>query len=114
MNITINDNLYNVKCVITQKDIQNGMMGKKFDGSFDGMLFLMDNGSHNFWMKDCFEHLDIIFIQDGIINKIHHNCPPCDKSECKHYEGSGDMVLELPGNQCKKYQIKEGDVVTIV
>jgi len=114
MDITINDNLYNVKCVITQKDIQNGMMGKKFDGSFDGMLFLMDDGSHNFWMKDCFEHLDIIFIQDGIINKIHHNCPPCDKKECKHYEGFGDMVLELPGNQCKKYQIKEGDNIELV
>jgi uncharacterized membrane protein (UPF0127 family) len=112
MDLIINTNLYDVKCVITPKDIQNGMMGKDFDG-FDGMLFLMDDESHNFWMKNCLVPLDIIFIKDGIISKIHHNCSPCKTPECEHYEGSGDMVLELPGNECKKYNIKEGDKVSI-
>jgi uncharacterized membrane protein (UPF0127 family) len=112
MNLKIKNNLYNVKCVITSKDIQNGMMNKNFDG-FDGMLFLMDNEPHNFWMKNCITPLDIIFIKNGVISKIHHDCQPCKTPECKHYEGSGDMVLELPGSECKKYNIKEGDKVLV-
>lgn len=113
MELTINDNLFNVKCVMTPKDIQKGMMGRKFDDSFDGMLFLMDNENHSFWMKNCITNLDIIFIKNGFITKIHHNCLPCKTEHCENYKGSGDMVLELPGNTCKKYHIKEGDSVLI-
>ena len=40
MELIVNNNLFNVKCVITTKDIQKGMMGKRFNG-FDGMLFFM-------------------------------------------------------------------------
>lgn len=112
MDLKINNNIYNVKCVITPKDIENGMMNRKFEG-FDGMLFIMDDGPHNFWMKNCKVPLDIIFIKNGIISKIHHNCEPCKTPECDHYEGSGDMVLELPGSECKKYNIKEGDRVLV-
>ena len=54
------------------------------------------------------------FIKDSIILKIHHNCKPCFDSECGHYEGNGDLVLELPGGSCKKYKIKEGDEVELV
>lgn len=112
MDLKINDNIYNVKCVVTSKDIQNGMMRKKFDG-FDGMLFIMDDLQHNFWMKNCIIPLDILFIENGVISKIHHNCSPCNTQECEHYEGVGDMVLELPGNECKKYNINEGDKVLV-
>lgn len=113
MELVINNNLFNVKCVFLPKDVQNGMMGKKFDDSFDGMLFLMDDEAHSFWMKNCITNLDIIFIGNGIINKIYHNCPPCKTPECQHYEGFGDLVLELLGNTCKTYNIKDGDSVLI-
>lgn len=113
MDLVINDNMFNVKCVITPKDIQKGMMGRNFDDSFDGMLFLMENGNHSFWMKNCIINLDIIFIKNGVISKIHHNCKPCKTNKCENYKGSGDMVLELPGNTCKKYNITEGNSVSI-
>lgn len=113
MDLVINDNMFNVKCVMTPKDIQKGMMGKDFDDSFDGMLFLMDDKNHSFWMKNCITNLDIIFIKNGIISKIHHNCKPCKTKNCNYYKGSGDMVLELSGNTCKKYDITEGDQVLI-
>ncbi len=48
MKVKINDNLFNVKTALTSKDIQNGMMGKKFDETFDGMLFIMKNEPHSF------------------------------------------------------------------
>lgn len=113
MELVINDNMFNVKSVLTSKDIQKGMMGRNFDESFDGVLFVLEDGEHYFWMKNCITHLDIVYIQDGVVSKIHHNCEPCKTKECEYYKGSGDMVLELPGNTCKKYNIKKGDSVLV-
>lgn len=113
MKLEINNNLFDVKTLLTPKDIQKGMMGKKFDG-FDGMLFFMKNEPHSFWMKNCVVHLDIIYISADIITKIHHNCKPCVTKECDHFKGSGDLVLELPGNTCNQYKIKQGDKIQFV
>jgi uncharacterized membrane protein (UPF0127 family) len=109
--LIINNSLFDVKCPMTDKDISNGMMGKKFNADFNGMLFLMKEGNHSFWMVDCIVHLDIIFIDNNVITKIHKNCKPCsDKTgvKCERYRGYGDMVLEINGGDCDKYGIKEG------
>jgi uncharacterized membrane protein (UPF0127 family) len=113
MELIVNNNLFNVKCVMTSKDIQKGMMGKKFNKDFDGMLFMMKNGDHSFWMKSCIIPLDIIFIKNNRITKIHNNCKPCTTPECDRYKGSGDMVLELKGGTCIKYDITEGDTILL-
>ena len=113
MIISINKNKFNVKTVFSPKHTQNGMMGKKFD-AYDGMLFFMKNEPHSFWMKYSVIHLDIIYIHDHKIVKIHHNCKPCFENDCDHYEGSGDLVLELPGGTCKKYNIKEDNEVILL
>ena len=107
MKLSINGNNFKVKIQTSPKETQEGMMFKKFDKSFNGMLFVMKNKSHSFWMKNCLEHLDIIFIDDNQINKIHHNCKPCFTDECERFKGDGDLVLELPGGTCKKYDIKD-------
>ena len=60
MKLVINNNLFNVKSVMTGKDIASGMMQKHFDNTFDGMLFLVEDGSHSFWMKNCICNLDVI------------------------------------------------------
>ena len=111
MEIIINNNLFNVKCVLTQKDTKNGMMGKKFDDEYDGMLFIMNDGSKSFWMKNCKIPLNIIFIEDNKIQTIQHNCQPCNTDDCPHYKGFGSLVLEIEGGSCKRYDIKEGDRV---
>lgn len=116
MKVVINNNFYNVKCLISQKDINEGMMGKKFDGLFDGLIFFMNEGSHNFWMKNCIVPLDIVFIKNGIITKIHHDCKPCDEKldrNCQKFSGKGDLVLEIPGGDCKKYDIVQGDKILL-
>ena len=113
MKVKINDNLFDVKTLLTTKDAQNGMMGKKFDG-FDGMLFFMKNEPHSFWMKNCVVHLDIIFINGNEIIKIHHNCKPFFTDECESYRGDGDLILELPGGTCKEYNIKEGNQIDLL
>jgi len=109
MEVHINDNLFNVIPLLSSKDIQKGMMGKKFDGSFDGMLFFMKKGPQGFWMKNCIIPLDIIFIDGNRISSIQHSCEPCKTEKCQTYDGFGDLVLELQGGTCKKYDISEGD-----
>lgn len=111
MEVIINNNLFKVKPLLTSKDIQKGMMFKKFNHNFDGMLFFMDEGPKSFWMKNCIISLDIIFINNGIINNIKHSCEPCRKKNCPSYKGYGDMVLEVEGGTCEKYNIKKGDEV---
>lgn len=111
MEIKINDNLFNVVPLFTSKDIQKGMMGKKFNGDFDGMLFFMNKGPQGFWMKNCIVSLDIIFVDGKKITSIQHNCEPCKTENCRTYDGYGDLVLELPGGTCKKYNIKKDDLL---
>lgn len=102
MIININSLEIKVKTMITPKDIQMGMMGMDFDNTFNGMLFVMGEGEHCFWMKNCIVPLDIVFISNNEITKIHHNCPPCKTKNCENYCGYGDLVLELPGGYCKE------------
>ena len=113
MKVKINNNLFDVKTLLTSKDTQKGMMGKRFNG-FDGMLFFMKKEPHSFWMKNFVVHLDIIFINDDSIEKIHHNCKPCMSEDCERYDGYGDLILELPGGTCKKYDIKEGNNIELL
>lgn len=111
MLVSINNNYFKVKPVFTKKDVQSGMMGKTFNKDFNGMLFLMDDGPHCFWMKNCSISLDIIFIKNNKITKIHHDCPPCNSEDCENYCGNGDLILELEGGSCKDLNIKEGNVL---
>lgn len=111
--VKINNNLFNVITVIAEKDIEEGMMNKSFNDEFNGMLFVMKPGQHSFWMKNCKLYLDIIFIKDMKVSKIHKNCPPCREKECQTYPGEGDLILEIAGGDCDKYDIKEGDTVYI-
>ena len=110
MKIRINDSHFKVKLAVSEKERQMGMMKKRFDDTFNGMLFIQENEEHCFWMKNCIIPLDIIFISDNTITKIHHNCPPCEDDICdEHYCGEGDLVLELMGGTCNELGINEGD-----
>lgn len=113
MTISIKGNQFKVKTVLSSRDVQLGMMEKTFT-DFDGMLFIMDKSEHCFWMKNCIIDLDIIFINDSRITKIHHSCPPCKDSECKNYCGYGDIILELEGGSCESLDIHEGDKLNFI
>ena len=111
MIISINSSKFKVKIAATKEAIQDGMMKKRFNKDFNGMLFLMGYGDHSFWMKDCIVPLDIIFIDGNEITKIHSNCEPCQEKNCPRFEGYGDMVLELRGGTCERLGIYEGDAL---
>ena len=101
MIINIGKKKFKVKTVVSKKDTANGMMNKKFNNEFNGMLFIMDDSEHCFWMKNCIIPLDIIFIEDGKFSHIHHNCPPCKTEDCENYCGEGDFILEIKGGTSK-------------
>lgn len=125
----INHHVFKTKVANNSESIQHGMMGKKFDKTFDAMLFLVGlkynpdpyNGSvktvndmQNFWMKNCIIPLDMIFIKDNKITTIHHDCPPCSMNNCAIYSGIADAVLEVQGGTCKMRGIYIGDSVHFV
>lgn len=99
---------FKTKVLKTPEEITLGMMGKTFTGEFDALLFVMNKPESEFWMKNCIVPLDVIFIDNGKITKIYHNCPPCKTEECKTYPGKGDLVIEMPGGTCKALNIKTG------
>lgn len=111
MDVKINDNIFKVKTLIDEKSKYVGMMGKKFDDTFNGLLFLMGGRKQCFWMKNCIQNLDIIIIKNNVIVNIHHNCPPCLDEECSSYCGNGNIVLEISGGDCEKLGIESGDIV---
>jgi len=114
MKIKIGDNFFNVKTLTTPKDHKIGMMEKRFDKTFNGLVFLMGGDEQCFWMKNCIIPLDIIMIKNNVIVNIHHNCPPCRSEECSSYCGNGNIVLELAGGTCENLGIEAGDSVEYI
>ena len=111
MKLKINDNLFKVKTLVEPSSHKIGMTGKRFDETFQGLLFLMRGKEQCFWMKGCIIPLDIIMIKNNVIVNIHHNCPPCNDDECPSYCGKGNIVLELEGGSCEKLGISPGDII---
>ena len=114
MKLSINGNIFKVKIQTSPEETQEGMMFKKFNNSFNGMLFVMDEDTSCFWMKNCIIPLDIIFIEGTTISKLHHDCEPCKKEDCDNYCGRGRLVLEIQGGSAKELDIKKGDQVKLL
>lgn len=114
MKIKINDNEFKAKVLIDKKSQQIGMMRKKFDDTFNALLFLMGGDKQCFWMKNCIIPLDIIIIKNNVIVNIHHNCIPCFEDDCPSYCGNGNIVLEVEGGTCEKLDIEPGDILEYV
>jgi uncharacterized membrane protein (UPF0127 family) len=114
MKVKINDNIFNVKTLLDKKSQAIGMMYKRFDSTFDGLLFLMGGKKQCFWMKNCIIPLDIIIIKNNVIVNIHFECPPCNEDPCLSYCGRGNIVLELEGGTCEDLNIQPGDSVEYI
>ena len=109
---SVNDITIPLEIMDTPEKQITGMMDR--DELKGGMVFPYNQVSKkNFHMEGCKISLDIIFINQGKIDKIHHSCPPCKQTPCPQYSGLADNVIELEGGYCKKHGIKEGDEVNL-
>ena len=107
MNISINDQTFPSEIFSSPEELEKGLMGRE---SLDGCaVFKVGKGHHSFWMKDTLIPLDIVFILNNRISRIHSNCQPCDGECNQRYTGIGDHVLEFSAGTASNW--KPGDKV---
>ena len=109
--VRINNQNFQAEYLKSPEELKRGMMGRK---ELNGcMVFKMGKGHHSFWMKDCLIPLDIVFVHNNRISKIHPNCPPADRHMMNppKYTGIGDHVIEFPAGTTNNW--KSGDKVSM-
>lgn len=107
MPVIINNQQFESEILTKTEDIENGMMGRN---SLNGcMVFKLNKGYHSFWMKNCLINLDIIFVLNGKITKIHLNCTPPDSHSMNppKYSGIGNYVIEFPAGDANNFKIND-------
>jgi uncharacterized membrane protein (UPF0127 family) len=111
MSVHINNKTFPAEYLSSPEDIRQGMMGRT---SLDGcMVFKMGKGHHSFWMKKCLIPLDIVFVLNNRINRIHSNCevPDSHTMNPPRYTGIGDHVIEFPAGTANDWRV--GDRVAM-
>ena len=111
MSVHINGTTFPAEYMTTPEQTRQGMMGRH---SLDGcMVFKMGKGVHSFWMKGCIIPLDIVFVNNNRISKIHRNCSPVHMNVLTppKYTGIGDHVIEFPAGTATNW--KSGDKVSM-
>jgi len=110
MNVRINDKIFPAEVMSTPEELSKGMMDRD---SLEGcMVFKMNKGYHSFWMKGCLVPLDIVFVLNNRISKIHNDCQPSGNSLTpSRYTGIGDTVIEFPSGTAKDWKV--GDKVNM-
>ena len=110
MNVIVNNESFPAIVMSTPEELSKGMMGRN---NLDGcMVFKMGKGHHSFWMKGCLINLDIVFVLNNRISRIHNDCPPSGNTlNPKRYTGIGDTVIEFPSGTAKNWKV--GDKVNL-
>lgn len=98
----------------TEEQREFGLMNVKKLLPHNGMIFVFDRDEHQeFWMKDTFVPLDMIFIAaDGTVRKVFTNVPvvPVSTPDEKIPRRSADakFVIELPAGEATRDGIVPG------
>ena len=109
--VHINSKTFPAEYLSSPEDTARGMMGRE---SLEGcMVFKMGKGHHSFWMKGCLIPLDIIFVSNNRISRIHRDCQVPDPHQMNppKYTGIGDHVIEFPSGTTNGW--REGDRVAM-
>lgn len=81
-----------------------------------GMLFSIDPPRIvNFWMRNVFINLDMVFLRNGEVQAIFSNVPPCETEPCPTYGPNTpvDGVIELSGGRAMELGLRVGDRIDI-
>jgi uncharacterized membrane protein (UPF0127 family) len=101
-----------VELARTDAERMKGLMYRTELAPDAGMLFLFDeSAAHEFWMKNTFIPLDMIFIaEDGRISGIVARAVPGDLTP-RTAGGPSRYVLEVNGGWAAKHGVQAGDRV---
>ena len=107
------DECIKVEVVQTQAERARGLQSRRSLGRDEGMLFIFPSSRRqNFWMKDTFIPLDIIWM-DGRkrIVFVIPNIPPCETDQCPVYSPDTDAnyVLEVNAGVAAEMGLSIGD-----
>ena len=110
----VKDQTLKVEIVADERSRARGLSGRLELASDEAMVFLFDKPDfHNFWMKDMFFPIDIIWINNGQIVDIIENVPAPAFGEVKLPLYSPKepitIVLEVNAGWSKKHNIQIGD-----
>lgn len=100
----------------SNRDRATGLMYRRSLPRNAGMLFPLPHPYiPKIWMKHVNFPLDIIFINQGKIESIVHNAPPCQSSRCPVYSPAVpiDTVLELPNGRAEELKLTVGSKVAL-
>jgi hypothetical protein len=109
MSVRIGEKTFNAE-YLESHQFAEGMMGRE---QLDGcMVFKMGKGHHSFWMKGCLIPLDIIFVSNNRISRIHPECQPSgNQLNPPRFTGIGDHVIEFPAGTSAGWKV--GDRVSM-
>jgi uncharacterized membrane protein (UPF0127 family) len=106
--IVINGNAIDTLVAITYDEQEKGLM---FQKNPKPMTFIYAAPSYNqFWMKNCFVPLDIVFALSNKVVDIRSGIP--HSTALISNGGLSDLIVELPAGTCLAHDIKIGDVIT--
>ncbi len=112
----INGHLINLEVTKTIPQQAMGLMYRTSLPDDRGMLFSFKPAKPvRFWMKNCQMSLDMIFLHNGVVQKIEANVPPCKTEPCPTYgpDVPVDQVIEVRGGLAAKLGVKLRDRVSI-
>jgi uncharacterized membrane protein (UPF0127 family) len=97
----------------TPEERNRGLMDRRSLPDTTGMLFIFErSGPQNFWMKNTYIPLDIIFVNaEKQIVKIHKYATP-HSIDSYPSEKDAQYVVEVNGGFTDQHNIKEGDRIS--
>ena len=113
----VKNHTFKVKVAQTDDEKQIGLSETKNLPADYAMIFPFgQSGYYPFWMKNMKFPIDIIYINNNKVVKVFKNVPtPKGQGALRIYvsQTPADTVLEIQAGLSDKYQIKEGDSITI-
>ncbi len=108
--------VFDLEVTRTAEERSIGLMYREELADDRGMLFEFDPPRPvSFWMKNCRMNLDMIFMQNGIVQAIARDVPPCDTEPCPTYGTpiAIDQVIEIRGGLADEINLQEGDKIIV-
>jgi len=108
---------FEVELALTQFEQASGLSDRHSLEPDRGMLFVFQmEGIYQFWMKDTYINLDIIWIDsNNQVIFIKDNAEPCTPDECPTINPAqiAKYVLEINGGMAESIGLEKGDIVDI-
>lgn len=94
---------------------ETGLMYRESMQDDQGMLFVYANeGPRNFYMKNTYIPLDLIFYnKDSIAINIHENARPLDETSIPS-NGPAKFILEVNAGKAEEWGVEEGDKMSFI